>query len=87
MNDDDDSRIRLIEESRGAPLAEETRVAVLAAIGEMDRKWAEGRTFYVPDGTEPGFLFHPTPLPQPDTTLPQPDTTLPQPGLARSDAP
>ena len=59
---DDDIRLKLIELSRGKPLTDEQRQAVLKNIRNTDKQWAEGRKFMVPDTTEPAFVFTPTPL-------------------------
>lgn len=56
-----DTRLALIEKSRGGPLPEEQRRAVLKSIQSTEEAWARGRQFPVPDGTEPNFLFRPTP--------------------------
>jgi len=58
---DTDSRLALIEQSRGKPLTEEQRKAVLKNIKSTEESWAKGRAFPVPDGTEPDFIFRPTP--------------------------
>jgi|SRR5579872_549816 len=57
-----DTRLTLIEKSRGKALTPEQRKAVLENIKNSDDGWAKGREFPVPDGVEPGFVFHPTPL-------------------------
>jgi hypothetical protein len=59
---DNDIRVRIIEESRGKDFTPEQRKAVLGNIRNTDKQWAEGRKFDVPDNTEPAFVFTPTPL-------------------------
>ena len=57
-----DTRTTLIEKSRGKPLTEDQRKTISKNIRENDEAWTKGREFLVPDGTEPDFVFRPTPL-------------------------
>lgn len=55
-----DPRIADIEKSRGKPLTRAQRKAVLDSIKEHEDSWRKGRSFSVPDGTEPDFVFRPS---------------------------
>ena len=57
-----DTRVGLIEKSHGKALTDEQRKTVHENIKSSDDAWIKGREFMVPDGTEPDFIFTPTPL-------------------------
>jgi hypothetical protein len=56
-----DPRITLIERGRSVPLTEAQRKLLVEAYKTAERDWAPAREFDVPDGTEPDFVFRPTP--------------------------
>ena len=53
--------IALVEQRLGHALGQQQRVAVAGVLGWLADAWASHRTA-VPDGTEPDFVFRPTPL-------------------------
>jgi hypothetical protein len=57
-----DSRIALLEKGRGKPLSDDLRKAVRENLKSYDATGDKLRAFAVPDGTEPRFVFHPTPV-------------------------
>jgi hypothetical protein len=57
-----DTRVGLIEKSYGKALTDEQRKTIQENIKSSDDAWIKGREFMVPDGTEPDFIFTPTPL-------------------------
>jgi hypothetical protein len=58
----EDPRIGLIERGRSAPLTEAQRKQLAEAYKTADKEWAPARQLNVPDGTEPDFVFRPTPV-------------------------
>jgi hypothetical protein len=57
-----DSRIALLEKGRGKPLSDDLRKAVQENLKSYDGTGDKLRVFAVPDGSEPGFVFQPTPV-------------------------
>jgi len=52
-----------IERLLGRPIPTEQRALVRAALLDNDEVWATYAVSFVPDGTEPAFVFTPTRLP------------------------
>ena len=55
------ARLTLIEDSVQAPLSTTQRRLLLERLKESERGWPAEEVARVPDGTEPGFVFHPRP--------------------------
>jgi hypothetical protein len=56
-----EAALALIEQSLGHALGPEQRALVADALSWLTDAWRSHRAS-VPDGTEPDFVFHPTPL-------------------------
>ena len=54
-----DARVRWLEDQLGRAIPANLRAKVAKQIAANDAMWKRGRTFVVPDGTEPAFVFQP----------------------------
>ncbi len=56
-----ESGLALVEQRLGHALGQEQRASIAGTLRGIADAWASHRSS-VPEGTEPAFVFHPTPL-------------------------
>ena len=61
QQDSDGALLAAVERALGAPVPAQQRAAVLKAARNGQDHWAAARAFALPEGSEPAFVFHPTP--------------------------